>query len=87
MFDSDNTFGGSLIKKFNIGDLVSWTELQHYTDQEKCKKLGVISEIKNVIRSERPVAIAKILDLERAKEKEIMLISLTLVSKAKENSV
>jgi hypothetical protein len=35
-----------------------------------------------VSRSERPVVIAKVLDMSAGKEKDILIISLTLVSKA-----
>ena len=89
MFEKDNVFGGSLISKFDIGDIVSWPVIKNYYDQDAdaVVKIGVLSELKKVIRSERPVMIAKVLDLETGYEKEILLVSITLVSKAKENRV
>ena len=89
MFEKDNVFGGSLVSKFDIGDIVSWPVIKNYYDQEPdaVVKVGVLSELKKVIRSERPVMIAKVLDLETGLEKEILLVSISLVSKAKENRV
>lgn len=89
MFEKDNVFGGSLVSKFDIGDIVSWPVIKNYYDQEPdaVVKVGVLSELKKVIRSERPVMIAKVLDLETGTEKEILLVSISLVSKAKENRV
>lgn len=89
MFDKDNIFGGSLVNKYDVGDIVSWPVIKHYYDQDAdaVTKIGVLSELKKVIRSERPVMIAKVLDLETGLEKEILLVSISLVAKAKENSV
>ena len=89
MFEKDNVFGGSLVKKFDIGDIVSWSVIKHYYDHDTdaVTKIGVLSELKKVIRSERPVMIAKVLDLEAGVEKEILIVSISLVSKAKENRV
>ena len=89
MFEKDNVFGGSLVSKFDIGDIVSWPVIKNYYDQEPdaVVKVGILSELKKVIRSERPVMIAKVLDLETGTEKEILLVSISLVSKAKENRV
>jgi hypothetical protein len=89
LFEKDNVFGGSLISKFSIGDIVSWSVIEHYNDNDldQVKKVGILSELKKVIRSERPVMVAKVLDLETGKEKEILLVSISLVSKAKENRV
>lgn len=89
MFEKDNVFGGSLINKFSIGDIVSWSAIENYhdSDSDQVTKIGILSELKKVIRSERPVMIAKILELETGREKEILLVSISLVSKAKENRV
>ena len=88
MFEKDNVFGGSLVSKFDIGDIVSWPMIKNYYDSSsEVTKIGILSELKKVIRSERPVMIAKVLDLETGLEKEILLVSISLVSKAKENSV
>ncbi len=89
MFETDNVFGGSLVKKFSIGDIVSWSAIEHYhdSDSDQVTKVGILSELKKVIRSERPVMIARVLELETGREKEILLVSISLVSKAKENRV
>lgn len=89
MFEKDNIFGGSLVYKFDLGDIVSWPVINHYHDQnvDAVTKLGILLELKKVIRSERPVIIAKVLDLEAGVEKEILIVSISLVSKAKENRV
>ena len=88
MFEKDNVFGGSLVSKFDIGDIVSWPMIKNYYDSSsEVTKIGILSELKKVIRSERPVMIAKVLDLETGLEKEILLVSISLVSKAKANSV
>ena len=89
MFENDNIFGGSLVYKFDLGDIVSWPVINHYHDQnvDAVTKLGILLELKKVTRSERPVIIAKVLDLEAGVEKEILLVSISLVSKAKENRV
>jgi hypothetical protein len=89
LFEKDNIFGGSLVYKFDLGDIVSWPVIKHYHNQnvDAVTKLGILLELKKVIRSERPVIIAKVLDLEAGVEKEILLVSISLVSKAKENRV
>ena len=89
MFENDNIFGGSLVYKFDLGDIVSWPVINHYQDQnvDAVTKLGILLELKKVTRSERPVMIAKVLDLETGLEKEILIVSISLVSKAKENRV
>jgi hypothetical protein len=88
LFEKDNVFGGSLVSKFDIGDIVSWPMIKNYYDSSsEVTKIGILSELKKVIRSERPVMIAKVLDLETGLEKEILLVSISLVSKAKENRV
>jgi hypothetical protein len=89
LFEKDNVFGGSLVSKFGIGDIVSWSAIEHYhdSDSDQVTKVGILSELKKVIRSERPVMIARVLELETGREKEILLVSISLVSKAKENRV
>jgi len=89
LFEKDNVFGGSLVSKFSIGDIVSWSAIEHYhdSDSDQVTKVGILSELKKVIRSERPVMIARVLELETGREKEILLVSISLVSKAKENRV
>lgn len=85
MFSKDTIFGESMAKKFAVGDIVSWPVFKFDGDvisKDKSKKLGVITQILTVLRSERPVVIAKVLDMSVGKEKDILIISLTIVSKA-----
>lgn len=85
MFSKDTAFGESMAKKFAIGDVVSWSVFKFDGDsisKEKSKKLGIITQILTVSRSERPVVIARVLDMSLGNEKDILIISLTLVSKA-----
>lgn len=74
-----------MAKKFAIGDIVSWPELKLENEEitkDKTKKLGIVTKILTVLRSERPVIIASVLDIETAREKDILIVSLTLVTKA-----
>jgi len=85
LFSKDTAFGESMAKKFAIGDVVSWSAFKFDGDsisKEKSKKLGIITQILTVSRSERPVVIARVLDMSLGNEKDILIISLTLVSKA-----
>ena len=82
MFSKETIFGELAAKKFAIGDIVSWPSLDKNNSYEKVRKLGVISQIITVFRSERPVIIARVLDMETSKEVDILIVSLDLVSKA-----
>jgi len=85
LFSKDTAFGESMAKKFAIGDIVSWSAFKFDGDsisKDKSIKLGIITQILTVSRSERPVVIAKVLDMDVGKEKDILIISLNLVSKA-----
>jgi hypothetical protein len=82
LFSKETIFGELAAKKFAIGDIVSWPSLDKSSSYEKVRKLGVISQIITVFRSERPVIIARVLDMETSKEVDILIVSLDLVSKA-----
>jgi hypothetical protein len=82
LFSKDTVFGESMAKKFAIGDIVSWPSLDKSNSYEKIKKIGIVSEIITVTRSERPVIIAKIIDMETSKQLDVLVVSLTIVSKA-----
>ena len=82
MFSKETIFGELAAKKFAIGDIVSWPSLDKSNSYEKVKKLGIISQIITVFRSERPVIIARVLDMETSREVDILIVSLDLVSKA-----
>lgn len=71
-----------MAKKIAIGDIVSWPSLDKSNSYEKIKKIGIVSEIITVTRSERPVIIAKIIDMETSKQLDVLVVSLTIVSKA-----
>lgn len=82
MFSKETIFGESMAKKIAIGDIVSWPSLDKSNSYEKIKKIGIVSEIVAVTRSERPVVIAKIIDMETSKQLDVLVVSLTIVSKA-----
>jgi hypothetical protein len=82
LFSKETIFGELAAKKFAIGDIVSWPSLDKSNSYEKVKKLGIISQIITVFRSERPVIIARVLDMETSREVDILIVSLDLVSKA-----
>ena len=82
MFSKETIFGELAAKKFAIGDIVSWPSLDKSNSYEKVRKLGIISQIITVFRSERPVIIARVLDMETSREVDILIVSLDLVSKA-----
>jgi len=82
LFSKDNIFGESTAKKFGIGDIVCWPALDKSDSYNKTKKLGIISKIETHRRSERPVIIAKVIDFETSREIEILIVSLTLITKA-----
>lgn len=88
MLSSDSVFGYSKYIKLNIGDIVSWSELQTYNKiilPTKEKKFGVISSLFIDNRGDRKVALAKVVPLnETSMEKEILVISLEIVNKTKE---
>ena len=80
-----NILGGILLDRYGIGDLVSWS-IKVNEHGEKVKELGVISELYVAQRGDRNVALAKVLSLENTLiEKEILIMSIELVSKAKRN--
>ena len=82
MFSKDTIFGESIAKKFAIGDIVSWTALDKSDSYNKTKKLGIISKIETYTRSERPVIIAKVIDFDTSREVDVLIVSLTLITKA-----
>lgn len=85
----NNVFGYSQYVKLKIGDLVSWSELTDYNGlaiPDKIKKIGVISSLYLAYRGDRQVALAKVLQLsEHGREKEILAISLEIVTKTRES--
>ena len=85
MKEKDN-FGSISSQDLSIGDIVewsSWSELHHDWEYN----YGIITEIKNEIRSNRLVSISSVTPLQGKKgELELFSLSLRLVSKTgKEN--
>lgn len=91
MLSAESIFGYSQFKKINIGDIVSWSELQSYNNltlPTKEKKFGIVSGLFIAHRGDRKVAIAKVLPLTESNiEKEILAISLEIVTKTKESLI
>ncbi len=90
MLYEENVFGYAQYKKLKVGDLVSWSELVEMnglTIPEKIKKFGIISSLYIVLRGDRKVALAKVVPLsEISKEREILTISLEIVTKQRVSS-
>jgi|688.fasta_scaffold237047_2 hypothetical protein len=90
MLYEENVFGYAQYKKLKVGDLVSWSELVEMnglTIPEKIKKFGIISSLYIVLRGDRKVALAKVVPLsEISKEREILTISLEIVTKQRASS-
>lgn len=92
MFSIDNNvFGYSQYKKLNIGDLVSWFEIDSYNNiaiPDKIKKFGIISGLSIAYRGDRKVAIVRVIPLnQEQREKEVLAISIEIVNKTKESLV
>lgn len=85
----ENVFGILTLKKFSIGDVVCWSELQKigslYSVQKE-KRFGVISKLEIVDRGDRKVAIAGVIPVDNTEyEKEVLVVCLTLISKVSKN--
>lgn len=91
MLSGESIFGYAQFKKINIGDIVSWSELQSYNNltlPTKEKKFGIVSSLFVAHRGDRKVAIAKVMPLSDSnQEKEILAISLEIVTKTKESLI
>lgn len=81
MMRKNKSFGEVTAEKFSIGDIVEWSS---WNENEECwiYNYGIVTEIKNEVRTNRLVSISKVLPLsgERA-EIEHFSVSLRLVSK------
>jgi len=90
MLYEENVFGYSQYKKLKVGDLVCWSDLAEInglTLPEKIKKFGIISSLYFVKRGDRQVAIAKVVPLaDNSREREILAISLEIVTKQRVSS-
>ena len=82
-----DNFGEELSKDFSIGDIVEWSSWNEIS-QDWEYNYGIITEIKNELRSNRLVSISKVTPLQGPKKEiEHFSLSLRLVSKTGENSV
>jgi len=82
--DEKKAFGEANAEKLNIGDIVEWSTWDQFSD---CwiYNYGIITEIKNEIRSNRMVSISRVLPLNGDRtESEHFTLSLRLVSKTGE---
>jgi hypothetical protein len=66
---------------FAVGDIVEWS-IWNEDAQEWSQNYGVITDIKNEIRSSRLVSISKVLPMSGGIEVEHFTMSLRLVSKS-----
>ncbi len=82
--DEKKAFGETNAETLNIGDIVEWSTWDQFSE---CwiYNYGIITEIKNEIRSNRMVYISRVLPLSGdKKESEHFTLSLRLVSKTGE---
>ena len=77
------TFGELHLKDFSVGDIVEWSPWDDHL-QEWIHNYGVITEIKNEIRSNRLVSISKVLPMNTSFEVEHFTMSLRLISRSKD---
>jgi len=85
---SEEPFGIRAMERFNVGDLVRWTELKAESRDER-DEVGVIFDLYLKKRGTREVALAKIHVVKNNKnrlsllgeEKEILVVNLELLSK------
>ncbi len=84
MMRKKKPFGEANAELLNIGDIVEWSTWDEYSE---CwfHNYGIITEIKNDIRSNRLVSISKVLPLSGDRsEVEHFTLSLRLISKTGE---
>ena len=82
-----DNFGEELSKDFSIGDIVEWSSWNEIS-QDWEYNYGIITQIKNEIRSNRLVSITSVVPLQGPKKEiEHFSLSLRLVSKSGEENV
>jgi len=75
------SFGEATAEKFDVGDIVEWSSWNEISTSWNYN-YGIITEIKNEVRTNRMVSISKVLPLNGEKtETEHFSVSLRLVSK------
>ena len=86
MKQKDN-FGATSAKKFSIGDIVEWSSWSEEKENWEYN-YGIITDIKNEIRSNRLVSISVVSPLQGPqREIEHFSLSLRLVSKTGDDNV
>jgi len=92
---SEEPFGIKSMERLDIGDLVQWSELGP-DGYEQEKKIGIIAELYLEKRGSRKVALARINEIIKSKnklsllgrEREVLVVSLHVLSKvSKENEL
>jgi len=92
---SEEPFGIKSMERLDVGDLVQWSELGP-DGYEQEKRIGIISELYLEKRGSRSVALARINEIIKSKnklsllgrEREVLVVSLHVLSKvSKENEL
>ena len=92
---SEEPFGIKSMERLDIGDLVQWSELGP-DGYEQEKKIGIIAELYLEKRGSRKIALARINEIVKSKnklsllgrEREVLVVSLHVLSKvSKENEL
>jgi hypothetical protein len=81
--DKKQKFGELHLDDFSVGDIVEWSAWSELMEAW-VEHYGVITEIKNEIRSNRLVSISRVLPMNRGSEVEHFTMSLRLISKSKD---
>jgi|TARA_Y100000593_G_scaffold37661_1_gene73062 hypothetical protein len=84
--EEKDTFGELLAKSLNVGDLVQWSKWNSEEDEWEYH-YGIITSVKNEIKSNRMVSISRVLPIHNSDiELEFFTVSLRLVSRGKVHS-
>jgi len=82
--DEERPFGEITAKNFRVGDIVEWTTWDSHSEEWE-PHYGILTSLKNELRSNRLVSISKVLPLNGfGNELEFFTLSLKLVSRIKE---
>ena len=81
--DKKQKFGELHLDDFSVADIVEWSAWSELMEAW-VEHYGVITEIKNEIRSNRLVSISRVLPMNRGSEVEHFTMSLRLISKSKD---
>tara|TARA_B100000212_G_C27132004_1_gene429592 strand:+ start:103 stop:366 length:264 start_codon:yes stop_codon:yes gene_type:complete len=84
--DDKKAFGELHSNSFDVGDIVEWSSWSEFQERWT-QNYGVIIELKNEVRHNTLVSIAKVLTVNTNTEMEHFTMSLRLVSKSKDVKV